>query len=155
MPNPQTLFQLQADAAYQRDGALRGWNALRQWVAEKEHFSDAAEMTVTTPQNGTGAATVVSTQATRLYGVLIDSSGSAGFLVMHNSVASTVGVTAISMVIPFAANQSKVVSIFASDYDTANDFATGITIGTVTAVATSTAIGTAVNKVTLLTDSVP
>lgn len=153
MSNASAFFQIQADAAYARDGVSRAWQAVKQWASEQEHFSDALESTSVAPQNGTGAATVVSTQATRVYGVRVQSSGSSGFLVMYNAAAATVGVTAVHLGLPFGANEDVVVPFFRSTYD--NVFGTGVTIGTLTTVAGTTALGTAVTKVTLLCDAIP
>ena len=155
MPNVTQLFSALCDAPYRGDGAVRGIRDFYGWISEKEHLSDAFEISTVAPINGTGAATVIATQAVRLYAVEVISSGSAGFLTLYNLTAATVGVSAISMVIPFAADQTKFVPIYASGYDAANDFATGLTCGTVTAVATSTAIGTGVTQVTFFTDAAP
>ena len=153
MATVDQVYQLLCDAAYQRDGVNRAWLALKQYVAEREHQTDAAEFTSVAPQNGTGAATVISTQATRVYGVMIEASGSAGFLSLYNAAAATVGVTAQHMVLPFFASTTHVYPIFCSNQDAA--FGTGVTLGTSTLAATSTAIGTAVTKVTLLCDAIP
>ena len=156
MPNVTQLYAALCDAPYRADGIARGLRDFYGWMAEREHLSDALESEpFVVPLNGTGAATVIATQAVRLYAVEIISAGSAGFLTMYNLTAATVGVSAISMVIPFAANQSKFVPIYASGYDAANDFATGLTAGIVTAVASSTAIGTAVTGVKFYTDAAP
>lgn len=153
MPNPTQLYAALCDAAYQGEGVARGIRDSIGYFFERQHLADDLEVNTFAPTNGTGAATVVATQAVRIYGVEIISAGSAGFLTFYNAAAATVGVTAIHMVVPFGATESTFIPFYKSSYD--GVFGTGCTIGTVTAVATSTAIGTAVTKVVIVSDAAP
>lgn len=155
MPNITAIYQAQCAQAYERDGLQDAQVDLKRTAGARQHFADDMVRTVSAPTNGTGAATVVSTRAARLFEVEIDASGSAGFLTLYNLTAATVGVSALSMVIPFAANETKTVRLFPGSSTAGELGATGITCGTVTAAATSTAIGTAVNKVMFITSNAP
>lgn len=153
MANAQTIHAWLCNAQYLGEGAARGFTDYMRWLGEKEILSDALEMTVSNPQNGTGAATVISTQATRLYGVLIVSAGSTGFLSLYNAASGTVGVTARVDVVAFGTNQTRFVPMYDSNYDLL--YGTGLCAGLSTAVASSTALGTAPTAIYFLTDAVP
>ncbi len=154
MANPATVHQLQCAAAYERDGYQDAVVDIERTAGARQQFADDLTRTVVAPANGTAAATVISTRATRLFMVSIVASGSAGFLHLYNAAAATVGVTAVHMAIPFAANETTNVRIYPGSSST-GQFSTGITCGTATLVATSTAIATAVSRIMFLTSTAP
>ena len=154
MPNVTGTYNLQVRQAYERDGVQDAVLDIRRTAGRTQHFADDLVHTVVAPANGTAAATVISTRATRVFMISVDASGSAGFLTLYNAAAATVGVTALHMVVPFAANETTTLRVYPGS-STTGQFATGICCGTATLVATSTAIGTAVNKVMFLTSTAP
>jgi hypothetical protein len=154
MANPQSIYSTQVAQAYERDGFQDAVADLKRSAGARQHFADDLTRTVVAPANGTAAATVISTRATRVFVISIDASGSAGFLTLYNAAAATVGVTAVTMAVPFPANETTTIRVYPGSSST-GAFATGLTCGTVTLVATSTAIGTAVNKVMFLTSTAP
>lgn len=154
MPNVTAIYSARVAQAYERDGMQDAQVDLARTAGARQHFADDLTRTVSSPANGTAAATVISTRATRVFEVSIDASGSAGFFLLYNAAAATVGVTAVEMVLPFAANESITYRIYPGS-STTGLFATGVCCGTATLASTSTAIGTAINKVMFLTSTAP
>jgi hypothetical protein len=152
--NVAATYTLLTKSSYERDGFQDAVIDVRRTAGRIEHLADDLTTTIVAPANGTAAATVISTRATKVFLIEIDASGSAGFLTLYNATAATVGVTALEMVVPFAANESMTVRILPGSFSTGL-FATGLCCGTTTAAATSTAIATAVNKVMFLTSNAP
>src|SRR5262245_12049869 len=130
MANPQAIYQTQVSQAYERDGFQDAVLDLKRSAGGRQHFTDDLTRTVVSPANGTAAATVVSTRATRVFLISIDASGSAGFLTLYNAAAATVRVTAVHMAIPFAASETTTVRVYPGSSATGT-FATGLTCGTV------------------------
>ena len=154
MTNIQAVYSAECRRAYERDGYQDSVADLRRTASARQHFLDDLTVTAVAPANGTGAATVVSTRATRVFEIVIDAAGSGGFMSLYNLAAATVGVSALAMVIPFPANETTVVRFYPGS-STIPLFSVGITCGLTTVVATSTAIATTVNKVMFLTSTAP
>lgn len=154
MTNVQTNYSIECRRAYERDGFWDGQLDIRRTAGRMQHLADDLTLTTVAPANGTAAATVISTRATRVFEISIDASGSGGFLTLYNLTAATVGVSTLTAVLPFPASETTVYRIFPGS-NTVPLFATGLCCGTVTVAVTSTAIGTAVNKVMFLTSTAP
>lgn len=154
MSNVSTTYQLACTVAYNRDGYQDANADLRRTAGRSQHFADDLTAVTTTVANGTAAATVISTRATKVFEIAVEATGSAGFLMLYNAVAATVGVTAVHMAIPFPANETTVYRVFPGSNATGM-FSTGICAGTATLVATSTAIGTAPTKIMFLLSTAP
>lgn len=154
MPNVTAIYSAQVAQAYERDGVQDAQLDLKRSAGGRQHFADDLTRTVVAPANGTAAATVISTRATRVFEISIDASGSGGFLTLYNLTAATVGVSTLSMVLPFPASETTTLRFYPGS-STVPLFATGLCVGTVTVAVTSTAIGTAVNKVMFLTSTAP
>ena len=154
MTNIQAIYQTEAARNYERDGYQDGNQDLRRTVGRMQHLADDITRTVVAPANGTAAATVIATRAVKVFEISIDASGSGGFLTLYNLTAATVGVSTLTMVLPFPANETTTYRLFPGSA-TVPLFATGLCCGTNTVAVTSTAIGTAVNKVMFLTSVAP
>lgn len=152
--NVTTIYSQRVGQAYERDGLQESNAALARTAGQRRFFNDDLTRTVVAPANGTAAATVISTRATQAFEVSIDASGSGGFLTLYNLTAATVGVSVLTMVLPFPANETTTYQIYPGS-PTVPLFSVGICCGTVTVAVTSTAIGTAVNKVMFLTSTAP
>ncbi len=154
MTNVQTNYSMECRRAYERDGFQDGNNDLRRTAGRMQHYPDDLTLTTVAPANGTAAATVIATRAAKVFEISIDAAGSGGFLTLYNLTAATVGVSTLSMVLPFPASQTTVYRLYPGSL-TVPLFSVGLTCGTVTVAVTSTAIGTAVNKVMFLTSTAP
>ena len=154
MTNVQTNYSMECRRAYERDGFQDGNADLRRIAGRMQHYPDDLTLTTVAPANGTAAATVIATRAASVFEISIDAAGSGGFLTLYNLTAATVGVSTLTMVLPFPASETTVYRLYPGSA-TVPLFATGLCCGTVTVAVTSTAIGTAVNKVMFLTSVAP
>jgi len=146
MGNAAAIYTAKLRAQYLGDGIAHAMENLGETMGRLQLPDDGAVVTIA-PQNGTGAATVVRTAATKLYAVIISPSGSGGYLQLINAAAGTVGVTAFDMSLPFQANKDEAFIIYPGNQAA---FGTGLCAGISTVAKTSTAIGTTVNSVTLI-----
>jgi hypothetical protein len=156
MTNIQTTYNLLVRQAYERDGVQDAVVDLRRSAARSQFFADDLTMTTVAPVNGSGTATVIATRAAKIFAISIDASGSAGFLQLQNNTSGVINSTqsGLTMVIPFAANETMTLRLYPGSQST-GVFSTGIVIGTCTTAVGTTAIATAVNKVMFLTNTAP
>ena len=144
----QVIFQQKCEESYHRDGVQEAQVDLGRTAGQRESIGAVLTRTRTTVQNGTGAATVITTAACHLYEVIIEASASAGFLQLYNQTAATVGVTAMNAAVPYAASETVTYRLYPGN--SSNQWGTGLCAGTSTLIASSTAVGTAPISVTFV-----
>ena len=150
LTNVATIFQQKCASQYLGDGAQEADNDLAATAGKREGISDGLLRTCVVPQNGTGAAPVITTAATRLYEVVVVSAGSSGYLQLYDGATAAVGTTALTEVYFFAANTTKAVRQHPGNVDVAAGFTTGLCVSVATVAKASAAIGTNVTSVTLV-----
>jgi hypothetical protein len=153
--NLQVAYNLECRRGYERDGVYDANLNIRGSASRIQYFPDDLTLTLISPVNGSGTATVVSTRATKVFQILIDAAGSGGFLLLQNATSGVINTAqTLAMVIPFPANETVAIRVYPGSLSS-GFFNTGIVCGTTTTVAGTTAIATAINKVMFLTSTAP
>ena len=145
MPNVQTIYQLECEAAYQREGVAKAMEFLKRYAPFFEHQGDG--LTRTAIGDLTNVAQAIEAAAANLYAVVVVSPTAAtvdAFVQIFNVAAAsvTVGTTAPDLVlkVPFG----KTVTYLVLPGDDDNDqFSAAISTAATTTPAGGTALAAA------------
>lgn len=145
MPTVTTLYQLECEAAYHREGVARAMEILKRYAPFFEHQSDG--VTRTAIGDLTNAAQAIKGAAGNLYAVVIVSPSSPAatadaYVQIFNVAAAsvTVGTTAPVMVLPCPFTKSAVYLMLPGD-DDGDLFSTAISTAATTTPTGGAALG--------------